>query len=436
LLAVAVTTASGEGRVEIWNTDTWKEEFVLTAGPYDKFSGLAFSPDVTLLAVAQENGLATLWSLQSRSETEALVGPAAPITSMVFNPNGSRLATAYGDGEARIWRATGPELYDLRLGGSIASVALSANRLAVASLDKGEVQVSDWQVSGQEISPIHSFLIPGSSPADLVTVSPDGRYVADVKAAACPSGLCPTVRLRVFSVATGSSRGPPYPVLGAEAVSWSADDQEIAVASINLQLLVLATQSVASVGVTGAEQCGVDGAPAFSANDSLVAWATRCGNVAVFRVNNGVPAAQPVASFSAQGEPSAVAFNPAGTQLAVSSWSGAVGVWNPHTGKQELSLATATSGVSYVTYSPDGRYLFTTVLDGTAQAWSATSLQLQRVDEDSTSSPVAPAFDAVGGEFATGDADGTVRIWAECPACDDASSLVRLAKAQAAAAGK
>jgi hypothetical protein len=46
-----------------------------------KFSGLAFARDGTLLAVAQENALATVWSLQSRRETEALVGRAASIVS-------------------------------------------------------------------------------------------------------------------------------------------------------------------------------------------------------------------------------------------------------------------------------------------------------------------------------------------------------------------
>jgi len=140
----------------------------------------------------------------------------------------------------------------------------------------------------------------------------------------------------------------------------------------------------------------------------------------------------PACPSSAPGEPSGVAFNPAGTQLAVSSWSGAVGVWNPRTGRPEYSLPSASSGVTSVTYSPDGRYLVTTVLDGSAEVWGADGqlqAQLQRVDQNSALL-IAPAFDAGGSSFATGDTAGTVKIWPECPACGDRTLLVHLARGQ------
>ena len=56
LLAVAVNTDLGNGRVEIWNTRTWKEEFVLTTTSNVQYRGLAFSPDGDDLAVAETNG--------------------------------------------------------------------------------------------------------------------------------------------------------------------------------------------------------------------------------------------------------------------------------------------------------------------------------------------------------------------------------------------
>jgi DNA-binding beta-propeller fold protein YncE len=71
----------------------------------------------------------------------------------------------------------------------------------------------------------------------------------------------------------------------------------------------------------------------------------------------GEPRGASVASFSAQGEPSGVAFNPAGTELAVSSLSGAVTVFDALTAHPELSLPNASTEVTSVAYSADGRYL-------------------------------------------------------------------------------
>jgi len=182
-----------------------------------------------------------------------------------------------------------------------------------------------------------------------------------------------------------------------------------------------------ALDVPRAEECGVDGAPAFSSDDVLVAWTTRCGNGRVFTIGGTL-----VSSFFLPGQPSGIAFNSAGTQLAVSSWSGAVVVLNPRRGKRDLSLPTASSGVSSIEYSPDGRYLVTTLLNESAEIWDATSTQHQllRVDQGSVPILAAPAFVDEGSDFATGDGAGTVKIWAECPACGDAPQLLQAARSR------
>jgi WD40 repeat protein len=443
LLAVAVNTDLGNGRVEIWNTRTWREEFVLTTTSDVQYRSLAFSPDGNELAVAEANGSSAVWSIPARRQIVPLLGQTAGIDTIVFSSDGSEVATSSDDGTCRVWRASGPERYDLDLDGRIESVGLTARQAVVASLhderQEGasveKVQVSVWSLPlAQEVS---HFVIAGSSPYDVVSVSPDGRYVADF--ADTPNGtcgsapvLCPSGLVIVYSVATRSVLRS-YPVAGAEDISWNGDDEEIAVATEGLEVVSLNTGLAAALSVTNAESCGVDRAPAFSAQGSLVAWATGCGNVAVFRLSGGAtgaPVGEPVTTFLAPGESPDIAFNPVATQLAVTSSSGAVTVFNPLTGKREFSLPSAASGVTSVAYSPDGRYLVTTLLDGSVEVWSSDGPlqgQLLRVDREGGALLTAPAFEA-GGDFATGDADGTVEIWQECPACGDSSALLRLGR--------
>ncbi len=304
LLAVAFNTDSGDGRVEIWSTRTWKEQFVLTTTSDVQYTSIAFSPGGTRLALGEANGSAAVWSIPTRREIAPLLGQTAAIASIVFSPDGREVATASADGTVRVWRAGGPELDDLYLSGSIKSVGLSAARIVVASLDGHRISVSVWRrPSGPEIG---HFLIPDSSPYDVVSVSPDGRYVADfantpspgASGGSCGSALCPSGLVDVYAVKTGRVRS--YPVAGAEAIAWSRDDREISVASQALEIVSLKTGLAVALAVQGAEQCGVDGPPAFSWDGTLVAWATDCGDVAVFRLTGesaGEPAGDPVSQI-------------------------------------------------------------------------------------------------------------------------------------------
>jgi WD40 repeat protein len=442
LLAVAFNTDSGNGKVEIWSTRTWTEEFVLTAVEGVRYTGLAFSPDGTRLALAESNGSASVWSVPARREIVPLLGQTALITSIAFSSDGTEVATGSGDGTVRVWRAAGPELADLYVDGRIESVGLTPDRVVVASLDGQQldtqhIEVTVWsRPSYREIG--SGFVIPGSSAYDIVSVSPDGKYVADFVNSlngSCGSPLCPSGLVSVYSVASGRPRGS-YPVAGAEAIAWSPDDAGFAVAAQALEVVSLKTGLAAAFDVPGAEQCGTDGAPAFSSDGLMLAWATYCGNVAVFDLSgltSGEPAGQLVSppSFFVQGQPSGVAFNPGATQIAISTWSGNAGVYDPRTGQRDFSLATSSSGVTSVAYAPEGDYLVTTLLNGPAEVWAADGPlqgQLQRIDQSQAPLVITPAFSL--GDFATGDTTGTVKIWVECPACGNARALISAARSQ------
>ena len=145
---------------------------------------------------------------------------------------------------------------------------------------------------------------------------------------------------------------------GAESIAWSHNDREIAVASSDLQVVSLTTGLWCSSGTTGGEQCGEDGAPAFSANDCL----RRLGD-ALWRRRGLPPDGSPSCLLLHSGTTIERRVQPGGHTARVSSWSGAVVVFNPLTGNESSPYRPRSSGVASVAYSPDGRYLVTTLLD-------------------------------------------------------------------------
>jgi WD40 repeat protein len=109
-------------------------------------------------------------------------------------------------------------------------------------------------------------------------------------------------------------------------------------------------------------------------------------------------------------------FSPDGKQLAALSLSTASGnavkLWDANTGQELLTMAGHTDWLAGLAFSPDGKRLASTSLDGTVRVWS-----LEPGREIVTIlSPIAGYGNRVvyspdGREFATNGGDGTATIW-------------------------
>jgi WD40 repeat protein len=115
-------------------------------------------------------------------------------------------------------------------------------------------------------------------------------------------------------------------------------------------------------------------------------------------------------------EGASVTFSPYGTRLAAASGSATAGnsikVWDAGTGQEFLTLAGHTSWVMGIAFSPDGKSLISTSLDGTVKVWSL----LPGSETVTILSPPAVygirvAYSPKEQEFATNAGDGTARIW-------------------------
>ena len=77
--------------------------FQLDGGTY---SGAAFSPDSSLLALASGAGTVEVWDLPSKQLVVELHGHASAVYCVDFHPDGQRLASGGNDGTIKLWDTT------------------------------------------------------------------------------------------------------------------------------------------------------------------------------------------------------------------------------------------------------------------------------------------------------------------------------------------
>ena len=109
---------------------------------------------------------------------------------------------------------------------------------------------------------------------------------------------------------------------------------------------------------------------------------------------------------------SSVSFSPDGATLASGSWDGTVQLWDVVTGEPIATLGGRESSGSSVSFSPDGATLASGSLDGTVRLWAVATGEAIATLEGHTSSVFSVSFSADGSTLASGSLDGTVRLWA------------------------
>ncbi len=137
-------------------------------------------------------------------------------------------------------------------------------------------------------------------------------------------------------------------------------------------------------------------------------------------------------------ETSAVALNHDGSRLLVSSWDSRATVWSVTTGRQLVNFVGHTRGIADAAFSPDGTRVVTTSLDHTVRVWDARTGQMLRVltfpdDQTSVSLSTDGSELAVADNAAISGVPDIVRVYDTCPACQNASALLKLAAPHATA---
>ena len=403
------------GDIDLWNTQTWTMTGVLTQVTGTAIGSVAVSPDQRAVAIGNYDGTGGVWSIDPHEELVPISGQTADLNTIVFSPSGADVAVVANDGTSRIYRAGGPWMATLpaTLCGCGNEIGWQSDKMTALTRSGSDIVVRTWAMpSGRLVA--GSRVINTDQVNEGVALSRDGTLAALWNDSATDSAV------RVINTATGRLvyTLPPVPEAG---VTFSDDDRLLAVADANGGLHIVTLSDGRTVMGHGWPNCDASNGInlVISANDRLVGHGTFCGQVAI----GSTDTAKVSETFDQHQQLSDIAFNTAGTRLALASWDSTVTILDVATDKPAVELVGHARGVTGVATTPDDRYVVTTSVDGTTRVWSAATGQQLEIDHDESGTE-NPSISPDGRLVAESNSDNQVRLWALCTDCADPSALL------------
>ncbi len=391
-----LATASQDRTVRLWEARTGELRYTLTDHPLG-LNAVAFSPDGTVFATACNDTHARVWDTASGALRAMMKGHTDWVRAVAFSPDGRSLATASDDGTAKLWDPDTGQYHGTLTGHKswVRAVAFSPDGtlLATASND-GTARL--WDVATRKARTTlegHTGWVPA------LAFSPDGARLA--------TGSHDRTAL-LWDTATGRRTLLDLPVGMVTGVAFAPDGAALALGSDDgtVQLADIATGQARTVAHNHRDAAS---GLAFSPDGTVLATVSEARDIRLWNVATGAPRTRLKTEIF--GNAAAVAFSPDGALVAAGCVDGTARLWNAMTGRLRDTLGGHTDRVTAVAFSVDGRLVATGSDDHTAQLWSTTTGHARDRLEGHVGAVTGVAFSPDGSLLATASSDGTARLW-------------------------
>jgi WD40 repeat protein len=409
------TLASGgeDKIIKLWDVATGRKLKRLT-GHTGEVRAVAFSPDGRMLASGGIDKTIKLWNVDSGQELRSLAGHPDGARSVAFSPDGRTLASGGMDKSVTFWDVeTGHELRSLASDTvPFESVAFSPDGRKLASGNGSMVKV--WDVSsGHDLTSLGtlSYEFPASSMGRVfiptaIAFSPDGRSLASVTddrtikmwdltsgrelpsvagSAAQVYAVAYTSDGRVLALGNDDSSEKLWDMASgggmrmladykmfATAVAFNADAKILALGGKDKTIKLYDVAAGREIGTLAGYTRDIT-AIAFSPDRKTLASGSDDNTIRIWDLASSRQLHTLLTSKTE--EILAVALSPDG-QTAASAGGHEVTLWEVTTGRKLHILASHSDFVTALAFSPDGKCIASTSLDGTVRIWNSASGEL------------------------------------------------------------
>ncbi|NEM07796.1 TIR domain-containing protein [Geodermatophilus normandii] len=423
--------ATPDGTVELWNISDPVRPGRLSnplIAHTDLVYALTFDPSGRILATGSWDRTAVLWDVSNATEPRRLRDPLAghtgAINGVAFSPDSRTLATASADDTAMLWDIVDPAQPSLGLKlpgieGSVSTTLFSANLpVLVAVADDGTAQLWDVTIPDRP-RVLQSPLADGHGGVSAAAFSSDGRtlVLGTEDGAVLRWNMSDPGRPRVLGRPLTRDSGEVYAAVPVEderslvafsedftVARWNLDDQEPRLTNLG-------------------DNPGAIYSAAVDPTGQVLATTSEEGVVYLWDLSGSDPLAGTRMPEDA-GQVYPVTFSSDGQRLVTGNEEGDAFVWNiedpsrPDRVSARLTSQSERTGepsLTAVALGPDGRTVATGDANGSVRLWDVTDLSRPRALGEPLSSGVEPiraiAFAPDGRSLATGSDNVGARLW-------------------------
>ncbi|HEV3447052.1 MAG TPA: WD40 repeat domain-containing protein, partial [Gemmataceae bacterium] len=398
--------------VKLWNANDGKE--LLDLGHPEAVSGFSLSADKTKIATGSTDRRVRVWDAKTGIELQ-FFSHSGPVHSVAFQNNNASILFASKDKPPvlstlsilRAIRASNSPIHALAL-------AAGGSQVLTASDDKS---VKLWNAN----SGANERIFPGAAaPVRAVAVSPSGALVATGDA---------DKNVRVYGLGDGkllaTFRTPGEPA----SLGFNPNSQILAAACsdksvVTWDVVYRPGQPLpAEFGKPGQifAHAGAATGVAFAADNVTIYTAGLDKSLKAWKFAAHVP----IKNFGHGNYVDAVAFNPAGTQLATGGHEGIVRIWDVAKGQvlRQINAHTAPPApapIYCLAWSPDGKQVVSGSLDRSLKLWDASNGTLvkefkaykeKEFEKGHRDGVFCVAFSPDGKTLVSASSDRTIKFW-------------------------